>query len=207
MCGRYYVDDETAREIEKLVKEVDEKLAGQRKKTDIHPTDPAIVLRAAEETLRGKADRRELWLTSDRQYWGFPAAEKSGIIFNARSETAAEKPMFRESLAQRRIVVPARGFYEWGKDRTKYRFVPKDGKPLYMAGIYRCYGEQGRFVILTAEADEIMQPVHDRMPVLLREGDMREWVQDEKAAVKLMKEKNVKLERLSDYEQMTFSLN
>lgn len=108
MCGRYYVDDDTAREIEKLVRQVDEKM---RKKSaackveivakDIHPTDTALIL-----ALSGSGPEC-LW-----QRWGFPGFQKGRVIFNARCESVLEKPMFREAVRHRRAVIPAAGFYE-----------------------------------------------------------------------------------------------
>ena len=102
MCGRYYVDDETAREIEKLVETVNDKLRLERLRKDIHPTDEAPVLVA------GDGEMKLEW-----QHWGFPNFQGKGVIFNARSETVLEKKMFRESILHRRIIIPCTWFYEW----------------------------------------------------------------------------------------------
>lgn len=108
MCGRYYVDDETAREIEKLVETVNDKLRLERLRKDIHPTDEAPVLVAGD---------REMKL--EWQHWGFPNFQGKGVIFNARSETVLEKKMFRESILHRRIIIPCTWFYEWNRKKRK----------------------------------------------------------------------------------------
>ena len=162
MCGRYYVDDSTAREIEKLIRQVDENLRRAHSANltlqagDVHPTEAAPVL---------TADNHELCYRWQR--WGFPGFEQRGVIFNARSESVLEKRMFRESAEHRRIVVPAAWFYEWSRNKEKNIFYREGQSVLFMAGIYeRCQNEE-RFVILTTAATESMSPIHDRMPLIL----------------------------------------
>ncbi len=212
MCGRYYVDDETAREIEKLVREIDKKLAEKSGKKDIHPSETASVLCEKQEEL---AIRQQYWgfympapAASDRQQNTLPksqTAKTGNIIFNARIESAYDKPMFSESIRNRRIIVPARGFYEWDKGKTKHTFFGKDGEILCMAGVYKHFGDQERFVILTAPADTLMEPIHDRMPLILEKNQIEDWIFDEKAARKLAKEAKPRLERRTDYEQQSLS--
>ena len=105
MCGRYYVDDETAKEIEKIVRSVDEKLkkeAAQSSKhpiKDIHPTECAPVLVASAGGFRCELKR-----------WGFPGFMDKQLVIDARSESAMEKKMFCDAVEHRRIVIPAAGF-------------------------------------------------------------------------------------------------
>ena len=97
-------------------------------------------------------------------FWGFPKWKGSGVIINARAETAADKPMFRSSLAARRCIVPSTGFYEWShsgdkKQKDKYLINLPDTPMLYMAGIYNYYHESDgqqlpRFVILTTAGQQ-----------------------------------------------------
>lgn len=104
-------------------------------------------------------------------------------MINARSETAAEKPMFRKSLLERRCLIPASGYYEWrrtqsgGKSKEKYALY-RTGQPIYMAGLWRM--EQGEklpvFVILTREAGPGIADIHDRMPVILPDEIHQEWL-------------------------------
>lgn len=115
--------------------------------------------------------------------WGFVPEEWTSSRVrpqnNARLETAAEKPMFRTSFAGRHCMVLTDGFYEWNKDKQPYRFVMKSGEPFAMAGIYaRDHDdhEQFNFAILTTTANEVMAPVHDRMPIILSLGREKDWL-------------------------------
>jgi putative SOS response-associated peptidase YedK len=90
--------------------------------------------------------------------------------------------MFRSSFAGRHCMVLADGFYEWktvGTHKQPYRFVMKSGEPFAMAGIYaRDHEDHERFnfAILTTAANEVMQPIHDRMPVILPLGREKQWL-------------------------------
>ena len=103
---------------------------------------------------------------------------------NARSETVAEKPAFREALRQRRCLVPMSGFYEWQKDgrlRLPWHFRRPGGGLLAAAAIWeRWRGEDGAelrsLALLTTAANALMAPVHHRMPVLLDEPGRALWM-------------------------------
>ena len=85
MCGRYYVDDETAREIEKLVRDLDRRLKMERT-GDVFPSQNAMIL-------KGEGNH----LAAEQMRWGFPGFEKGKLLINARAESALERPTFRES--------------------------------------------------------------------------------------------------------------
>lgn len=120
--------------------------------------------------------------------WGLPHFKGSGVIINARAETAGEKRMFRESLRERRCAVPTSGFYEWSHDREKrkYRFAVRPGEPLYLAGLWQESQDGRRFVILTEAANASISDVHDRMPVILRGEQVDEWIADSAAAAGIL---------------------
>lgn len=199
MCGRYYIDDDTAREIEKLVREVDGKM--QRTAAadiclhakDIHPSEVAPVIAADGGSLCCR------W-----QRWGFPGFAGKQLIFNARSESALEKKTFRESVERRRIVVPAAWFYEWNRKKEKNIFYRQGQPALYMAGLYDRYQEEERFVILTTAANDSMRPVHDRMPLLLERDEIRGWLQEAPLAEMFLNKVPPLLERRTEYEQISF---
>ena len=202
MCGRYYVEDRTAREIEKLVWQAEEKLhqssAAALKRvhsTDVHPSDEAPVLIAAGDGLTCS------WLR-----WGFPLQQGQGkkLVFNARCESVAEKPFFREGIRHRRIVIPATAFYEWDKKKNKYTFQKEGRKTLFMAGCCRRYSDGEHFVILTTDANSSMRPIHDRMPLLLEETEVRDWILDGGRTDSLLRKTPPLLNRSTDYEQMSF---
>lgn len=100
------------------------------------------------------------------------------VIFNASSESVLEKPTFRESALHHRLVIPAAWFYEWNKAKEKNILYRKDSPALYMAGLYKAYPEGKRFVILTTQANSSVQPVHERMPLVLEKDEITDWLLD-----------------------------
>ena len=198
MCGRYYVDDETAKEIEKIVRSVDEKLKKEAEQgiklqaKDIHPTEYAPVLLSSTDGLRCELKK-----------WGFPGFMDKQLVINARSESAMEKKMFCDAVENRRIVIPAAGFYEWNKQKEKSTFTRKDNPVLYMAGIYTKYEDEDRFVILTTAANESMEPVHDRMPLILEEKEILPWLTERSKTEVFLEKVPCQLNRTTEFEQMT----
>lgn len=190
MCGRYYVDDETAREIEKLVETVSDRLRIERPGGDIHPTDEAPVLAAGDKTLHLE------W-----QRWGFPGFQGKGVIFNARSETVLEKRMFRESVLHRRIIVPCTWFYEWNKKKERVTFFRDDAPVIFLAGCYNLFGDEKRFTILTTEANQSMVSTHDRMPLIVEREQIQDWLLDDMKFSGLLKQSSVLLNTKQEYEQ------
>lgn len=109
---------------------------------------------------------------------------------NARAETLTEKPMFKQLVNQRRCLVPADSFYEWRTSpagKTPYRFLLKDEGLFCFAGLWdewadRETGEVIRsYTLITTEANELMRPIHDRMPVLLHPEEEALWLSGEEA--------------------------
>lgn len=103
---------------------------------------------------------------------------------NARAETVAEKPAFREAFRRRRCLVPMNGFYEWrreGAHKAPYYFSMQDGALFAVAGIYdtwRDAGGQARqtFAVLTTAPNSLMAPIHDRMPVIVPPQAHAAWL-------------------------------
>ena len=125
MCGRYYIDDETAREIEKIVRDLDRKLHVERT-GDIRPSQRAAVIRGENEHLM-----------ADCMAWGFPRFDGKGLLINARAESATERKTFRDSVQHRRCIIPAKGFYEWDKSKEKFSYERYDAPFLFMAVFYK----------------------------------------------------------------------
>lgn len=200
LCGRYYVDDEIAREIGQIVWAVDRNVKGKRaawaeprfQAKDIHPTETAPVLMAAGQELECGFWR-----------WGFPGFQGKQVIFNARSESVWEKKTFRESIGHRRIVVPATWFYEWSRNKEKNIFYRKDERVLFMAGIYNRYQDGERFAILTTQANDSMKPVHDRMPLILEKSEIMPWIFEDKRTEEFLHKEPCLLKRRTDYEQLS----
>ena len=134
--------------------------------------------------------------------WGFiprwyKAPTDGPLLINARSETIAEKPAFREACRERRCLVAADGFYEWkreaGQTPLPWLVSRADGAPVVMAGIWQTWqGPEGEPIdscaIVTCAANETMAPVHDRLPVILEAKDWPLWLGEEgKGAATLMR--------------------
>lgn len=167
MCGRYYVDDETAREIERIVQKVDDKINSERI-GDVFPSQTASVITG-----------RTSGFLAEEMRWGFPQYQKKGLLINARAETVLERKMFRDSVLHRRCIIPARHFYEWDKQKSKVAFLRGDSPVLYMAGFYNCFQEEDRFIIITTSANDSVKTVHDRMPLILESDELENWIMDD----------------------------
>lgn len=171
MCCQFFVDENTERQVSKLLgRTVKYQLKGV-----IHPQDPSLVLCADGE------------LKSEEMRWGFVAPEKKHLVINARSETVKSRPMFCDSFLTRRCAIPASVYYEWDRNKEKVEFERSDDKLLYLAGIYRREVDMNHFTVLTVGAENEAAKVHDRMPLLLEEGQLEQWFLDEKFSSMLYK--------------------
>jgi len=115
-------------------------------------------------------------------------------LINARSETVAEKPAFRAAFKARRCLIPATSFYEWQKTGTKtkqpFAFTMLNGAMFAFAGLWERWRDDADVeapvvqscTILTTEANEVVRPVHDRMPVIVAPADFAAWL-DPRTAV------------------------
>jgi putative SOS response-associated peptidase YedK len=127
-------------------------------------------------------------------HWGLiPSWAKDpkmgGRLINARAETVNEKPAFRSAFRQRRCLVLADGFYEWQQQEDKKQKQPfyfrlSDGQPFAFAGLWEHWkGADGEEIesctLLTTEPNELMQPIHNRMPVILDPKDYDLWLDSE----------------------------
>lgn len=183
MCGRF-VQKAKPEEIEKEfhVGKLDPKIFEPR--YNIAPTQhiPAVLEKDGERII-------------EVLKWGLiPSWSKddsfAAKLINARAETLAEKPSFREAFKKRRCIIPASGFYEWDKKgkgaKQPYYFYLKDKGVFGFAGLRETWldKESGESVetcaIITTEANEILEPVHDRMPVILKAEDYDKWLDENK---------------------------
>ena len=117
--------------------------------------------------------------------WGFiPAWYKSPtdgpLIINARADTVAAKPAFREAIRARRCILPASGFYEWsagaGKTRLPWHITRRDGAPFAFAALWQRWGDIDTLAAVTTEAGPDMAHIHDREPVILGPADWPLWL-------------------------------
>ena len=190
MCGRYYIDSDVEREIYRIAQEIDENMREERT-GDIYPSQDAPVIYGRGDRLRG-----------GKMKWGLTGKDKS-LLINARAETALERPTFFDSVRQRRCVIPARHFYEWNREKQKVTFYRKEKATLYLAGFYRGQEDGPHFIILTTEANESVRPVHERMPLILEEEEIRLWIGEDSRVGSFLNKSSPLLERRQDYEQMS----
>ena len=169
MCGRYYIAEEHSEaEMQRIINEVNRRNAEVKTSGEIFPTDSVPVVAVS------RSDKPAVFAME----WGLDAGDGRRVI-NARSETAAEKPMFSDSMKNRRCLVPATNYFEWekrGKVRMKHAISADGAGMIWMAGIYRM--EEGRpvFTILTRQCAEKISFIHDRMPVLLSGNARGAWL-------------------------------
>lgn len=122
-------------------------------------------------------------------FWWKKTLKELPATFNARAETVADKPMYRDSYKRRRCIIPASGFFEWtgGKaDRQPHFFSAADGAPiLAFAGLWDRWTDsttgEDRLTctMIVSGASAWMEPYHDRMPVMLAEADFDRWLSGE----------------------------
>ncbi len=144
------------------------------------PTRDAPVVRLHPETRQRHLDLLRWGLVP---HWARdPKSVRQPI--NARAETLATSPMFRDALARRRCLVPADAFYEWQATeggKLPWAIVRADGAPLVFAGLWEgCRGADGTvlrtFTIVTTQANDALRPLHERMPVILEESAWPLWL-------------------------------
>ena len=172
MCGRFEIDPDIP-ELKTLVS--GSGLSLQYKTGEIFPADTALVLTNKENDIIPAS-----------MIWGFPKWDGKGVIFNARSETAHEKPMFKNALMRQRIAIPTTGFYEWDQEKAKYRFILPHANTLYLAGLYNEFQGERRFLILTTEANASVSFIHSRMPVIIFREMIDTWLEDTEKAVHML---------------------
>ena len=188
MCSRYFLDADGNVIAYTFAVPLNERV---RRRFNIAPTQDSPVVRVGETGAREMAMLR----------WGLvPAwAKDIGVgtkMINARGESVAEKPAFREAMAHRRCLVPATGFFEWkGTPGRKQPFaITLPDRPLFaFAGLWETWRPRGAepvqtFTIVTTDANEAVAAIHDRMPVILARQDEATWLEgDPDSAAALLK--------------------
>jgi putative SOS response-associated peptidase YedK len=184
MCGRFlnkHPPSETAR-----IFRTKNTVPNYPERYNIAPTDPVLTVR-----FNPKTGERSL----DALRWGLVPHWAKDLKFgarciNARAETLDTTPAFREAFAARRCLVPASGFYEWeksGATKIPYAIVPSDAPLFAFAGLWenwrdRTGGESAQWTrtcaIVTGEPNELVAPIHDRMPVILPEEVWSKWLSE-----------------------------
>jgi putative SOS response-associated peptidase YedK len=177
MCGRYRLSRR-----KQLVEEYFDSIGDDdwTPRYNVAPTQRVPIIRQNR-----KEPRRELSLVRWGliPWWASNSSGAAGMI-NARSETAATKPAFRDALKLRRCLIPADGFYEWmrnGREKQPYCFEVRDRELFAFAGIWERWKDSGGQTletcsILTTTPNALTAVVHDRMPVILESDNYDVWL-------------------------------
>ena len=188
MCCRYWTDESP--ELRPIVEEMNrsplmrkwQDKAKVKSYGEIFPTDVVPVIAPNRSGLR----------TVYPMKWGYSG---KSLLMNARSETAAEKLTFREDWVRHRCIVPASWYFEWehypgsdGKKHTgdKYMIHPKDCAVTWLCGLYRIENGLPVFVILTREPGEALRFLHDRMPLIMPDELVTEWIRPDRKPEELL---------------------
>ena len=165
MCGRFYIaQEDTAEELQHIIDTLNRKYNGDpmiRTHGEIRPADMIMTLANGQSLQQG---------------YTMPDGKP---MFNARSETAAVKPLFMDGMKQRRCLIPASGYFEWekrGGEKIKHAIAARGSSMIYMAGIYRREGNRAACSILTREAAPCIAHIHHRMPVILPADAIPDWL-------------------------------
>lgn len=180
MCGRFalYSDPST------LVRRFEtETIPGMEPRYNIAPSQTIPIVRV-------ESGKRQFALA----HWGLVPHWAKDIkigyhTINARAETVASKPAFRNAFKHRRCLVPADGWFEWqvipgSKTKQPWFIALKERQPLAFAGLWERWktpdgGELESCTIIVTDANSFTQPIHDRMPVILAPGDWDAWLEAE----------------------------
>ena len=181
MCGRY-----TLTSNEGIVDDLEASLDPDAPKNEwwkprfnVAPTQDAPVC-----VLHDGARRIEMMRWGLVPFWASRGSYKPPLMINARIESIDTKPVFRDALARKRCLVPADGFFEWRhagkKDKTPFWLHPQPRRVIAFAGMWARAkigaGEMHSFTIITGPPNDLVKPLHDRMPVVLDRSAWAAWL-------------------------------
>lgn len=115
--------------------------------------------------------------------WGYPLDNK--LVINARSETITSRRLFSQAIITSRCLIPAQSYYEWKQHKVKYQVETDD--IMTMAGLILASDQGNRFVIITTDANQQIEPIHHRMPVLLKPEQLSAYLFDTASAIDMLK--------------------
>ena len=183
MCGRFYIaEEDKAEELQRIIDLMNRKYNGNlgiKTQGEIRPTDTIATIANGQSMQQGVFAMR----------WGYTMPDGKPM-FNARSETAAGKPLFADGMKQRRCLIPATCYFEWekrGDQKIKHAIATQGSGMIYLAGIYRREGNQAACSILTREAAECVAHIHHRMPVILPAEAIPDWLNPRFDAVEVLR--------------------
>ena len=184
MCTRFYLDNTL--QLENYAEQAKKSSLGRQMaiRLPLNLTRLSGEIRP-EMTAPVIASNRNFEQTVFPMLWGYHLGDKAPLLVNARTETAKVKPTFMDSWMAHRCAIPCSWYYEWehvqqanGKKAagTKYRLQPRDRMVTWLCGLYRMEGQFPHFVVLTQNAAEDIAFIHDRMPLMLPEDAVEDWI-------------------------------
>ena len=195
MCGRFFIEEESP-EFFSIVEAVNRSpltskwlaTTGITTSGEIRPTNVVPVIASS------KGGKQTIYPMK----WGFTSEiANRPLLINARVETAPVKPTFKEAWQSHRCIVPASYYFEWehrlgadGKKHTgdKFMIQPKGAAVTWLCGLYRIENGLPTFVILTKAPSAEISFIHDRMPLILPQNYVSEWIKPENSPAELLKE-------------------
>ena len=184
MCTRYALEKDLP-ELKEIADEVLQSLLAQRfvatharpivTSGEVRPTDIVPVIAPNAKGLK----------TVFPMQWGFLNKDNKRTLFNARVETAGEKPTFKDAWQSHRCIIPASYYFEWahfknpdGREKTGDRFAiqPSGCTLTWLCGLYRIENGYPVFVILTKAPTVELSKIHDRMPLMLPKDRIEDWI-------------------------------
>ena len=135
---------------------------------DLDPGSPILTVHSDEGQL-----------TQDEIFWGLTLTDRAGsakLIYNARAETVSQKPTFRTAMTRRRLAVPVDSFLEFPRNMAPVRFRRRTGNRMLLAGLWQPRQDHNGCVIITQMANSVVRPHHPRMPALIAEQHLGDWL-------------------------------
>ena len=187
MCTRFYIDmmNDKDKEIREVIRAAEQSLLADKFRNklskplvtsgEVRPTDVAAVIAPGRSKAKAVFPMK----------WGFTLKGIGKPLVNARVETASVKQSFKESWEEHRCIIPASYYFEWkhfkspdGKTKTgdKYAIQPKGESVTWLCGLYRFEDEYPVFTVLTKEPSKELSRIHDRMPLILPENLIDDWI-------------------------------
>jgi putative SOS response-associated peptidase YedK len=169
MCATYQLSFDDLKEIRSIADQITKKYGKEESarcfSKDFFPKSLAPVI--------GPEDKVSLLK------WRFPMRNSSQVVFNARADKLEISPMYRASL-NNRCLVPITSFYEWDKEKKKYRISLENQRLFYLAGLWKEYLIDGNksffYTIITTEPNEQIGQIHNRMPAIISGEDANSWI-------------------------------
>lgn len=162
MCSRYFLELKALMELEDKIDYPFE--LALKDKIDYYPSNNIFIIENKNDKLIGSKAR-----------WGYKIFDNK-LVINARQETIQEKSLFKKDIINHRCIIPANGFYEWDIHKHKFTFENENGQLMMMAGVYRIVNGQKEVAIITTDANESMEGIHQRMPLIFNYQQKNIWL-------------------------------